>query len=111
MVDRRYSRRRPETALTRTIAAIAIAAFMLAIAIWTVVPGPTMLALGFSLFASELALQCFVVALVIGLGAWRLACPNGRPIVGVLLVLTLGAFAWPVAAAPGTWSRAQAALR
>jgi acetyl esterase/lipase len=94
----------------RSTIAIVIVVLMLGIAMWTVVPAPTLLTLALAVVVPELALPILGVCAVVTLGCIALARGRGRIAVIVLAAVVLLALAWPPFVAPDAWIRSAATL-
>ncbi len=84
---------------------------MLAIAMWTVVPTPTLLTLALAVLVPELALRLLPIFAVLTIGAWFATRGRARIAVATLGALALAAVAWPALAAPPTRAHVDDVLR
>jgi acetyl esterase/lipase len=84
---------------------------MVAIAIWTVVPAPTLPALAFAVLVPELAVPLFAIFALLATGCWFATRGSLRAIVVSLCAVALVAVAWPALAAPWTAWHADDSLR
>jgi acetyl esterase/lipase len=83
---------------------------MLGIAIWCVVPAPTLVLLPLAVAVPELAVPLFAVALVLSVALVLLARGRTRIVLTVICASALAALAVAPAQAPATWSRSGALL-
>ena len=90
--------------------AIAVAMIMLGIAMWTVVPAPTLPLLLLAVGVPELALPLFGAACVISIAIVSIVHGRTRAVVIVLCILTLAALAYAPLRAPAAWSHSDAEL-
>ena len=101
------------TLFSRVRAALAagIVVLMLALAMWTVVPPPTILTMLLAIGASELSVPLLCAFAAIGIALAWFARGRLRAFVVAGTVLSLAALAWPPLSALQTWPRADDALR
>jgi acetyl esterase/lipase len=94
-----------------TLLAVGGAVLLLAIAMWTVIPGPTIVTLDFAIGVPEVSFALVWVFAAIGAGLTLLVRGRWRAVVIVMSALSVAALAWPPLAAVGTWRHCEDALR
>jgi acetyl esterase/lipase len=99
--------------MRRVLAGLAVAAavLMVAIAIWTVVPAPTLPTLALAVLVPELAVPLVAIFALLATGCWFATRGRVRVVVMSLCAIALAATVWPALAAPWTAWHADDALR
>ncbi len=96
--------------MVRSIAAIVLAALMLAIACWAVVPAPNYATLPLAVAIPEWAPRVLAFAVGLGVLVWLLARGRARAFAVALTAIAAACVAWPTFAAPFAWQAEQRAL-
>ena len=99
-----------ESSAWRTAAALTIAAALLAMSCWTVVPGPTLVTLVLAIVVPEFAPVSVAVGVLVTILVARLSRGRPRTVAIALAVVADLCFAWPLAVFPFTQHAASVAL-
>jgi acetyl esterase/lipase len=94
----------------KRIVAVAIAALMISITVWVVVPAPNLIALGFAVGIPELAVPVLALFAVVSVGLALLVRGRSRIAVVALCVVALAPLVVPIVRAPGAATEAGATL-
>lgn len=94
----------------KRVVAVAIALLMVLLAMWTIVPAPTIPTLGLAVGIPELALPVSALFAAIALGLVFLVRGTARVVVVALWLVALGCLAVPLVRVPATWTDSNARL-